>query len=291
MIWPFKRDPLDSDADLLVGAVNTLAISMFPKFVDEFAFIPNDERGQQCWDFVVTIAGVFIALIRLRTLNLNEKRRLKLEKKVAACLVRLYPEIARPAFEKCKSFFDKTYYDLLNTGYEPLDLAMPGLNGLAVQQALALRRIDRPIIFLTGQGTIPDSVLAMRAGAIDFLTKPVDKSDLMSAIKSAEERDKTQRPIEARRKIVIQSVAKLTRRERQVLALMVTGQINKRIAHTLGIGEKTIKVHRSRVHQKMGVRSLRIGADDDRHTSLRHIRYCWTLVQLSSGADVVKSHP
>ena len=71
---------------------------------------------------------------------------------------------------------------------------MPGLNGLAVQQALALRGIDRPIIFLTGQGTIPDSVLAMRAGAIDFLTKPVDKSDLMSAIKSAEERDKTQRP-------------------------------------------------------------------------------------------------
>jgi CRP/FNR family cyclic AMP-dependent transcriptional regulator len=74
--------------------------------------------------------------------------------------------------------------------------------------------------------------------------------------KSAEERDKTQRPIEARRKIVIQSVAKLSRRERQVLALMVTGQVNKRIAHTLGIRVKTIKVHRSRVHQKMGVRSL-----------------------------------
>ena len=147
-------------------------------------------------------------------------------------------------------------HDASTPGCLVLDLAMPGLNGLAVQQALALRGIDRPIIFMTGQGTIPDSVLAMRAGAIDFLTKPVDKSDLMSAIKSAEERDKTQRPIEARRKIVIQSVAKLSRRERQVLALMVTGQVNKRIAHTLGICVKTIKVHRSRVHQKMGVRSL-----------------------------------
>ena len=71
MIWPFKRDPFESDADLLVGAVNTLAISVFPKFIDEFPFVPHDERGQRYWDFVVTIAGVFIALIRLRTLNLK----------------------------------------------------------------------------------------------------------------------------------------------------------------------------------------------------------------------------
>jgi len=100
---------------------------MFPKFVDEFAFIPNDERGQRYWDFVVTIAGVFIALIRLRTLYLNEKRRLKLEKKVAACLVRLYPEIARPA-----SFFDKAYYDLLNAGYEPQLVASDTIGGWVV---------------------------------------------------------------------------------------------------------------------------------------------------------------
>jgi len=129
MIWSFKRDLLEGDADLLVGAVNTLAISMFPKFVDEFAFIPNDERGQRYWDFVVTIAGVFIALTRLRTLDLSEKRRIKLEKKVAACLVRLYPAIARPAFEKCESFFDKTYYDLLNAGYEPTLLASDTIGG------------------------------------------------------------------------------------------------------------------------------------------------------------------
>ena len=132
MIWPFKRDPLESDADLLVDAVNNLAISTFPKFSDEFAFIPHDERGRDYWDFVVTIAGVFIALIGLRTLNLNKKRRLKLEKKVAACLVRLYPAIARPAFEKCKSFFDETYYDLSDAGYEPQLIASDTIGGWVV---------------------------------------------------------------------------------------------------------------------------------------------------------------
>jgi FixJ family two-component response regulator len=133
---------------------------------------------------------------------------------------------------------------------------MPDLNGLAVQEALALRGTDRPIIFLTGRGTIPESVQAMRAGAVDFLTKPVANSELMSAIKSAEDRDRTQRHIGTQRKAVLQRVAKLTRRERQVLSLVVAGQQNKWIAHELGVCEKTIKVHRGRVHQKMEVRSL-----------------------------------
>src|SRR5262245_32271988 len=132
MIWPFKRDPLKRDAALLVGTANTLAIDMFAKFIDEFPFIPHDERGQRYWDFVVTIAGVFLALIRLRTVNLNEKRRLKLEKKVAARLVQLYPRSARPAFEKCKSFFDKTYYDLLDAGYEPQLVASDAIGGWVV---------------------------------------------------------------------------------------------------------------------------------------------------------------
>ena len=100
------------------------------------------------------------------------------------------------------------------------------------------------------------SVLAMRAGAIDFLTKPVGNSELMSAIKSAEERDKTERHSEVRHNIVLQKVAKLTRREQQVLALMIAGQLNKNIASDLGVRVKTIKVHRSRVYQKMGVRTL-----------------------------------
>jgi FixJ family two-component response regulator len=146
--------------------------------------------------------------------------------------------------------------DASTPGCLVLDLAMPGLNGLAVQEALALRGIDRPIIFLTGQGTIPESVQAMRAGAVDFLTKPIGRPELLTAIRCAEERDKTQRDSETRHKIVRQKVAKLTRRERQVLALVVAGLLNKLIAHELGVRLKPIKVHRGRVHEKMGVRSL-----------------------------------
>ena len=119
MIWPFKRDPLESNADLLVEAANTLGVGTFAAVIDRFPFIPEDNPGQKYWDLVVTIAGVFIALMGLRNLSLNTKRRLKLEKRVAASLVLMYPETARPAFEKCKSFYDKAYDALLNAGDEP----------------------------------------------------------------------------------------------------------------------------------------------------------------------------
>src|SRR4029453_80962 len=147
-------------------------------------------------------------------------------------------------------------HDASTPGCAVLDLSMPGLNGLDVQEALMSQGVERPVIFFTGHGTIPMSVHAMRAGAIYFLTKPVGNAELMSAIKLAEDRDRTQRHIGTQRKVVLQRVAKLTRREKEVLSLMVTGQINKQIAHTLGVREKTIKVHRGRVRQKMGVRSL-----------------------------------
>ena len=147
-------------------------------------------------------------------------------------------------------------HDASTPGCAVLDLSMPGLNGLDVQEALVCQGVERPVIFLTGHGAIPKSVLAMRAGAVDFLTKPIDKSELLSAIKSAEERDKTERHSEARHNIVLQKVAKLTRREREVLALIIAGQLNKNIASDLGVREKTIKVHRSRDYQKMGVRTL-----------------------------------
>jgi hypothetical protein len=123
MIWPFKDDLLERDAALLVGAANTHAIIMFSRFTREFPSIPDGEREAKYWYFVVTIAAVFLALIRLRTLDLNGKRRLKLEKKVAERLVRLYPRFARAAFEHCKSFFDKYYYDFLEAGYDPLLIA------------------------------------------------------------------------------------------------------------------------------------------------------------------------
>jgi hypothetical protein len=137
MIWPFRRDPLEQEAASLVREANTLAISTFLEFIDEFPFIPQDERSEKYWDFVVTIAGVFLALTRLRTLNLNEKRRLKLEKKVAESLVQRYPRSARPAFERCKSFFDKTYYDLLDAGYEPQLVAADTIGGWVVREVLS----------------------------------------------------------------------------------------------------------------------------------------------------------
>jgi len=119
VIWPFKLDLLERDAALLVKAANVHAVSMFVRCTDEFPFICRDERGQRYWDFVVTIAAVFLALIHLRALNLNEKRRLKLEKEVAERLVKLYPRYARSAFERCQSYFDKTCHDLLDAGYDP----------------------------------------------------------------------------------------------------------------------------------------------------------------------------
>jgi FixJ family two-component response regulator len=137
-----------------------------------------------------------------------------------------------------------------------LDVVMPGLNGLEVQEILTREGIDRPVIFMTGRATIPDSVQAMRAGAIDFLTKPVDASKLLSAIRSAEERDTTRRHSSARRNGVLEKVAKLTRREREVLALMVAGQQSKNIGVRLGIYLNTVKVFRGRFFQKMEAKTL-----------------------------------
>jgi FixJ family two-component response regulator len=133
---------------------------------------------------------------------------------------------------------------------------MPGLSGLDLQEALVRQGVRRPVIFLTGQGTIPESVKAMRAGAVDYLTKPVDNVELLSAIKLAEERDKTQRDAEARNKLVLQKLAKLTRREKETLKLVTKGLLNKQIAGVMGVTEKTIKVHRMRVFKKMGARNL-----------------------------------
>ena len=124
-----RGDRLETEAALLVGTANKLGTNMFARFVGEFPSIPHDERGQEYWDFVITIAGVFVALTRLRILNLDEKRRLKLEKKVAANLVQLYPTVARPAFEKCKSFFDKSYDVLLDAGYESQLIASDAIGG------------------------------------------------------------------------------------------------------------------------------------------------------------------
>ena len=137
-----------------------------------------------------------------------------------------------------------------------LDVSMPGLDGLALQQALTAEGPHRPVIFITGVGDIPTSVRAMQAGAIDFLTKPVDESNLLAAIARAEKRDGETRQNHSEVASIQARVMTLTPREREVLAHVVAGRLNKQIAGDLGTVEKTIKVHRGRMMQKMGVRTV-----------------------------------
>lgn len=137
-----------------------------------------------------------------------------------------------------------------------LDLAMPEMNGLEVQASLAATGCHRPIIFLSGNGSIATSVTAMRAGAVTFLTKPVENCDLFAAVDEGLRLDAEERARGLRRHAVSERLATLTPRERQVLTHVVAGRLNKQIAADLGTVVKTIKVHRARVMQKMGVRSL-----------------------------------
>jgi len=147
-------------------------------------------------------------------------------------------------------------YDPHASGCLVLDVAMPGLDGLQLQKALTARGSDIPIIFLTGQGDIPMSVRAMKGGAVDFLTKPVNDEDLLKAIQVAIEKDRVHRQARAELDDIRQRLATLTPREREVLEHVITGQLNKQIADDLGIVEKTVKVHRGRVMEKMKVRSV-----------------------------------
>jgi FixJ family two-component response regulator len=137
-----------------------------------------------------------------------------------------------------------------------LDVHLPELSGLELQQALATAGHRLPIIFLTGYGDIPMSVQAMKAGAVDFLTKPCHDQDLLTAIQQAIAKDQRARQEQAEVDDLQRRLATLTHREREVLALVVAGKLNKQIAAALGTGEKTIKVHRGRVMAKLRVRSL-----------------------------------
>lgn len=137
-----------------------------------------------------------------------------------------------------------------------LDVAMPGITGLDLQEALATSGSERSIVFITGQGDIPKSVQAMKAGAVDFLTKPLDDEKLLTAVQTAIEKDHRARIYRDQRQSIEQRLATLTHREREVLEHVVSGQLNKQIAAKLGTVEKTIKVHRGRVMAKMGVDSV-----------------------------------
>jgi FixJ family two-component response regulator len=147
-------------------------------------------------------------------------------------------------------------HDTRIPGCAVLDVSMPDLDGLELQQALTEGGSRRPVIFLTGHGDIPTSVRAMRAGAIDFLTKPVIDADLLAAIARAAILDSESRQASAERESVNARFAMLTPREHEVMTHVIAGRLNKQIAGDLGTVEKTIKVHRGRVMEKLGVRSV-----------------------------------
>jgi len=136
-----------------------------------------------------------------------------------------------------------------------LDISLPGLNGLELQKRLAVRT-DMPIIFITGHGDIPMSVGAMKAGAVEFLTKPFNDDVLLTAIREALERSRVALAREAEMKELRDNYASLTPRERDVMALVASGLLNKQVAGELGIAESTVKAHRGQVMQKMKANSV-----------------------------------
>ena len=158
------------------------------------------------------------------------------------------------AFTSAKAFLEWYHPEALSCLV--LDVAMPELNGLELQQRLTRSGILLPIVFLTGHGDVPMSVQAIKAGASDFLTKPVKDVDLLRAVRAALQRAAEQRESIAEAALLHQRYSSLTPRERAVMAHVVAGELNKQVAYALGIGEHTIKVHRSRVMEKMGVESL-----------------------------------
>ncbi|OEO28709.1 DNA-binding response regulator [Devosia insulae DS-56] len=137
-----------------------------------------------------------------------------------------------------------------------LDVRLPGVSGLDFQGQLVERGIGRPIVFMTGHGDIPMSVRAMKAGAVDFLSKPFRDQDMLDAVTSAIERDRQQRAATSSRNELAAEFETLTTREREVMTHVVAGLMNKQVAGILGLSEITVKIHRGNVMRKMGVRTL-----------------------------------
>ena len=136
------------------------------------------------------------------------------------------------------------------------DMRMPGFDGLELQRELNRRSPHLSLVFVTGYGDVPISVKAMKDGAVDFLTKPVDADALLAAIRRAAERSRALKTSRDELMAIERRYAEVTAREREVLALVTTGLLNKQVADQLGVAEKTIKVHRARVMEKMGAGSL-----------------------------------
>lgn len=147
-------------------------------------------------------------------------------------------------------------YDPLQPGCLVLDVRMPGMSGLELQQQLNARGAVIPVIFITGHGDVPMAVEAMQQGAFDFLQKPFRDQDLMDRIQRALEKDRANRAELGERSRIREQYETLTPREREVLALVTSGKANKVMAADLGLSQRTIEIHRARVMEKMGASSL-----------------------------------
>ena len=137
-----------------------------------------------------------------------------------------------------------------------LDISLPGLNGLELQKRVLVERPDMPVIFITGHGDIPMTVQAMKAGAVEFLTKPIGDEALLGAIRSAIQRSRSLTTRDAELRVLKSGFARLTSREREVFALVAAGLANKQVGSKLGISEITVKAHRGNVMRKMKADSL-----------------------------------
>ncbi len=157
-------------------------------------------------------------------------------------------------FASAREFLNRRLPDV--PGCVVLDVRLPGLSGLDLQREMVERGIHIPVVFITGHGDIPMSVQAMKAGAVEFLTKPFRDQDLLDAVRSGIQLDRKEREERAELAELRDCVGQLTQREQEVMSLVVSGLLNKQIAVQLGTSEKTIKIHRSQVMRKMRANSL-----------------------------------
>jgi FixJ family two-component response regulator len=178
------------------------------------------------------------------------------DESVCRALARLFRTVGLSVetFPSAKAFLEHTPRD--RPACLVLDLRLPGPSGLELQDVLSQAGRDLPIVFITGHGDVPSTVRAMKGGAVDFLQKPFNDQELLDCVQQAVARSRQQRVERAERDAVHAYLDTLTPREREVLLQVVTGKLNKQIAGDLGIAEKTIKVHRGRVMQKMHANSV-----------------------------------
>ncbi|NIR29952.1 MAG: response regulator transcription factor [Gammaproteobacteria bacterium] len=158
------------------------------------------------------------------------------------------------AYASGQAFLDA--YRLDRAGCLVLDIRMPGLSGLELQEHLSAAGISLPVIMLTGHGDVPAAVRALKAGAVDFLEKPYDSDMLLERVQQAITRDAQERRVSSLQAETTQRLEQLTPREREVMELIVAGKANKVVAFELQISERTVELHRARIMKKMGVRSL-----------------------------------